>query len=150
MTIHLGSDHAGFAAKERTKRWLLAKGHRVVDFGNEKLEPLDDYPDYALPLARAVAKKKARGILFCANGVGVCMVANRVRRIRAGIAWSVHAAKTSRADDNTNILCVPTRIRTIDPPEKIIAAWLQTKFSGAARHKRRLKKVGLLDNIRAT
>ena len=146
MVLYLGSDHAGFEAKERAKRWL-GRHHRIVDVGPKTLEPLDDYPDYALPLARAVAKHHARGILFCANGVGVCMVANKVRRIRAGIAWSVHAAETSRADDNTNILCVPTRIRTIDPPAKIIAAWLQTKFFGVARHQRRLKKVAALERI---
>lgn len=145
MTIYLGADHAGYTVKELLKRRLLLWGYRVVDVGNTKLEPLDDYPDYALPLARAVVKKKVLGILFCANGVGVCMVANKVRGVRAGIAWSVSAAKTGRADDDTNVLCVPTRIRTIDPPEKIIAAWLQTKFSGAARHRRRLQKVAALD-----
>lgn len=145
MTIYLGSDHAGFAEKEHAKQWLATEGYRVVDAGNTKLEPRDDYPEYALSLAQMVVKKKALGILFCANGVGVCMVANKVRGVRAGIAWSVDAAKTGRADDNTNVLCIPTRAGTIDPPEKIIAAWLATKFSGAARHKRRLRKVAALD-----
>ncbi len=144
MVLYLGSDHAGFEAKERMKRWL-ARHHRIVDVGPKTFEPLDDYPDYAVPLARAVAKTNGRGILFCSSGIGVCMAANKVAGVRAGVAWSTLTGQRSRSHDNTNVLCVPTKVSTIDPPEKIIAAWLSTKFSGAVRHKRRLKKVAALE-----
>jgi ribose 5-phosphate isomerase B len=145
MTIYLASDHVGFHMKERLKQWLSKREHRVVDVGPQELDPADDYPDYAIPLARRVVAANGRGILVCANGVGVCMAANKVAGVRAGIAWSVEAAKTARADDNTNILCLPARIRIMDAPEKIVAAWTAAKFSGAARHRRRLKKVAALD-----
>lgn len=145
MTIYLGADHRGFALKERMERWLGRRGHRVIDVGDTTLKPRDDYPDFASPLARFVVKQKARGILFCANGVGVCIAANKVHGVRAAIAWSVAAARTSRADDDTNVLCIPSLIPIMDTPERIITAWLTTKFSGAARHKRRLKKVAALD-----
>ncbi len=144
MTLYLGSDHAGFEVKERMKRWLLAKGHRVVDVGARRRVPRDDYPEYALAVSQAVAKGKGRGILLCGNGVGMCMVANKVRGVRAALVWSKKAACTARTDDDTNVLCLPGRLPTLDSVESIVKVWITTRFSGAVRHKRRLKKVAAI------
>ncbi len=144
MTIYIGADHAGYKMKELLKRKLSAWDHRVVDLGARKLVPNDDYPEYATAVARAVVAKKGRGILLCGSGVGMCMAANKIPGVRAALGWSEGLARTARTDDDTNVLCLPARLRTLDPVESILKVWLKTKFSGAARHKRRLKKVAAL------
>lgn len=146
--IYIASDHAGFERKAMLSQYLASTGYELRDFGPAKLDPQDDYPDYAEPLARAVAKDAVPGIVLCGNAEGVCIVANKVKGVRAAVGYSVEAAKTSRTDDNTNVLCVPGREFTDDQAKAMVDAWLSTSFSGAERHVRRLKKVNDLDSNR--
>ncbi len=147
-TIYIASDHAGFERKAMLSQYLASAGYELRDFGPAKLDPQDDYPDYAEPLARAGAKDAVPGIVLCGNAEGVCIVANKVKGVRAAVGYSVEAAKTSRTDDNTNVLCVPGREFNDDQAKAMVDAWLSTTFSGAERHVRRLKKVSDIDSKR--
>lgn len=141
-TIYLGADHAGWKLKEGVEEYLNELGYQVVDMGNENLVEDDDYPDFGYAVAKRVATDiDARGIVFCGNAQGICIVANKVRGIRAATGFNEEAAQTSRSDDDTNILCLPGRMMEIKEAKKIIATWLDTPFSEADRHQRRLKKV---------
>jgi len=147
MTIYLGSDHAGFKLKQTIKEYLIKSGFAIKDLGNHNLSPLDDYPDYAEKVAEAVQKnlKSNKGILICGSGQGVCMTANKFKGIRAALGYSVAAAKQSRAHGDSNILCLSGLELSQDQAKKIINAWLKEKFSGEARHKRRLKKIKIIE-----
>jgi len=140
-SIYLAADHAGYERKEQVKTYLKKSGYEVTDFGAEQYDKKDDYPDYAHPMAQAVARDKARGILFCGNAEGVCIVANKVDGIRAALGYSIEATKTSREDDDSNILCLPGREFTEKQILKMIEVWLSTPFSEKERHKRRIQKI---------
>jgi ribose 5-phosphate isomerase B len=141
IMIYLAADHAGFERKELIKKYLDELGYEVKDFGAETLNPKDDYPDYAYPLAQAVAKDDTRGLLFCGNAQGVCIVANKVSGVRAALGYSEYGAVSSREDDASNVLCVPGRALTDEEAMIIVKSWLETEFSGEERHKRRLSKI---------
>ncbi len=142
MIIYLGADHAGFKLKEYIKEWLVKKDYKVKDLGNLKYQQKDDYPDYAKKVAKKVqADKKALGILFCGSGQGMCMTANKYKNIRAALGWTTGAAKKSRHDDDSNILCLPAWRVERDHARRIIAGWISTPFSKLPRHKRRIKKI---------
>ncbi len=139
--IYLAADHAGFERKEQIKEYLDKLGYKLKDFGAHQLDEKDDYPDYAHPLAEAVAKDSVRGLLFCGNAEGVCIVANKVDGIRAALGYSAYAAKSSREDDDTNILCIPGRVMEDEEVKEMVKVWLETDFSNEERHIRRLKKI---------
>ncbi len=148
QTIYIGADHAGFVMKETLKTKLESQGYHIEDLGANKLDPKDDYPQYAASVARAVESHKGSlGILSCGNAEGVCIAANKFDGIRAGVGFSNDAARTMREDDNANIICIPGRIETIDDPIEIAQTFIKTPFSQAARHKRRLAKVARFENI---
>lgn len=141
--IYLGSDHAGFKLKQIIKEYLDKSGLVVEDLGNHNLSPLDDYPDYAKKVAQSVQEnlKTNKGILICGSGQGVCMTANKFKGIRAALGYSIATAKQSRAHGDSNILCLPGLGLDQTQAKKIVSAWLKEKFSGEARHKRRLEKI---------
>ncbi len=143
--LYIASDHAGFEMKEVLKKALAEMRERVDDLGPATLDPTDDYPDYAQLLATRVAKENGRGILLCGNGIGVCIVANKIRGIRAGTGYSIEAARSMRADANTNVLCLPGRFMMPEEAIEVVTAWLATPFSNARRHVRRLQKVSDLE-----
>ncbi len=141
MKIALASDHAGFPMKEEIKKFLKDKGYEVSDFGTHSKESVD-YPDYARPAAEAVAKGEAdRGILLCGSGVGVTIVANKVKGVRAALGYDVYTAKQSREHGNVNVLTLAGG--KLDPKKahEIITVWLNTEFSGIERHARRIRKI---------
>jgi ribose 5-phosphate isomerase B len=150
MRIYLASDHAGFGLKESIKPYLKEKGYEVEDMGAHTLEKNDDYPDYGYPAAKVVADSKgsAKGILFCGSAEGICIVANKVRGIRAVAVWSKTNAKHSREHNDANVLCLSGG-KTLDPipslsedeAKEIIDTWLNTNFSGEERHVRRINKI---------
>ena len=141
MKIAIGSDHAGFKAKEIIKAFLERKKIAVKDFGAYSEESVD-YPDYAYPVADAVAKGEFdRGILICGSGVGMTIVANRVKGIRAVLAYDTYTARQSREHGDANILTLAGRKMTRAKADKIVAVWLKTKFSGKERHLRRIRKI---------
>lgn len=146
-TIYLGADHAGWALKRELETYLRTRGHGVVDMGNENLVSDDDYPDFGYAVAkRVVADPEARGIVLCGNAQGMCIVANKVKGVRAATGFEIAEAKTSRSDDNSNILCLPARFIDSDKGKNIVDIWLETPFSGAERHIRRLKKVEKIES----
>lgn len=143
--IYLGSDHAGWHLKQEVKRYLERVRVPYIDVGNLKYDKQDDYPDFAKMVASRVVKNNTRGILFCHNGVGVCIVANKFKGARAVNAHSVLLAKESRVDNNTNILCLGGEHISVSQAKAIIRTWLMTKTSRADRHQRRLRKINKLE-----
>lgn len=141
MKIAIGSDHAGFKLKKHIIGYLKRNQISFKDFGTFSEESCD-YSDYAFPVARAVAKKKySRGILICGSGVGMTIVANKVRGIRAVNAYDIYSAEQSRLHGDCNILCLGARRLSKTKAIKIVDVWLKTEFLGEERHLRRIKKI---------
>lgn len=141
-TIYIGADHAGWELKEALEEHLKGNDFAVVDMGNENLVNDDDYPDFGYAVAKRVATEEgAHGIVICGNAQGICIVANKVKGVRAATGFNQDVAKSAREDDNSNILCLPGRHLNKKEAIKIVDTWLATEFSGADRHVRRLKKV---------
>lgn len=143
-TIYIGADHGGYNLKNYLKLYLTKSGYDVIDMGNEKYEPGDDYPDYALKVAEKVNETGSRGILVCGSGVGACITANKVKGIRSVNAADPTIARQSREHINTNILCLGQNYISTKMAKKIVGVWLNTGFSQEERHQRRVAK---LDNI---
>lgn len=141
MKIALGSDHAGYKLKEIIKTFLRRKKIEFKDFGTDS-EASVDYPDYARPVAEAVARGEfERGILICGSGVGVTITANKVRGIRAVNAYDTYSAKQSREHGDCNVLCLAGRKLTRAKATKIVDVWLKAEFFGGERHLRRIRKI---------
>ncbi|MFH1461020.1 MAG: ribose 5-phosphate isomerase B [Patescibacteria group bacterium] len=139
--IYLGADHAGFNLKEEIKKYLEELGYKFEDLGNKELDPQDDYPDFVFPVTEKVIEGDNKGILFCATGAGSCIVANRVKGIRAVQVWDEFTAIQSREHNNANILCLGGRVLDLEIAKKIVEIWLKTEFSNEERHVRRLGKI---------
>ena len=141
--IFLGADHRGYKLKEGLKIYLDKKGIPYKDLGTNS-ELNTDYPDYAKKVARKVkASKGSKGILICGSGTGMTMSANRFKGIRASLAYDNISAKSSRRDEDSNIICLNGNRTSVPKAEKMLSIWLGTPFSKLARYKRRIKK---LDN----
>lgn len=141
MRVIIASDHAGLRLKEKIKKYLKRKKIEYEDLGTESFTSVD-YPDYALKVAEKVVKNKnTRGILVCGTGTGMTIAANKVKGIRAVAAYDAYSAKMSRIDNDTNVLGLRGRFFPLEKMKKIITVWLDTPFSGAKRHKRRIKKI---------
>ena len=146
MRIGIGADHGGFEMKEQLAKKLAAAGHEVIDFGNKALDPADDYPDFAIPLARAVATEYVeRGVLLCGSGVGASVAANKVPGARAALCHDDFSARQGVEDDDMNILCLGGRTTGIEVAADCVRNFLSARFSEAARHRRRLEKVKQLE-----
>ena len=138
--VVIGSDHAGFALKEKIKK-ALGKQVEFIDVGTHSEESVD-YPIYAEKVADEVARNpELQGVLVCGSGIGVTMAANKVPGIRAALAYSVNAARLSRQHNNANVLAVPGREGAMDDPLEIVQAFLATDFSGEERHARRVRQI---------
>lgn len=149
MKIYLGSDHAGFEAKEKLRTLFEKQGIRYEDIGAYQFDKDDDYPDFAFKLAEKVAHDKAsRGILVCGSGVGVTVAANKVNGIRAVAASDEYSAKMSRIDGDSNVLGLSGRHTPFPKMKKIVLTWLKTEFSNAPRHKRRINKISAYESKR--
>lgn len=140
MKVYIGADHAGFRVKEQLKAALKREGHEVIDVGNAALDPQDDYPKYSFAVGEAVVRYRTLGILICGSGQGICIAANKVRGVRAALAHTAEEARVSREHNNTNVLCLPSRIAPNDI-EQIVAAFLETPFSSEERHQRRVRQI---------
>lgn len=149
MKVYLGSDHQGHQLKEAVFAWLSKEGVEVEDVGNKVPDPQDDYPQFAQMAALKVLGDEdsdSRAILICGGGQGMAMAANRFKGIRAAVVWDEQEAKMTRLDNDSNILSLPARVLDGDfnNVRNIIKTWLDTKFTGAARHVRRIQE---LDDI---
>jgi ribose 5-phosphate isomerase B len=143
VKLVIGSDHAGFPLKEDVRANLSAAGHEVVDLGTYKVEPEDDYPDFAEKVGEAVKSGTApRGILICGSGVGVCVAANKIPGIRAGICHDTYSAHQGVEHDDMNVLVMGSRIIGASLAYELAHAFLAAAFQGKEpRFQRRFKKV---------
>ena len=141
MRVAIGSDHAGFGYKEALGRLLEEEGHEVVDVGTESREPAD-YPDYAEKVALAVRNGSAeRGVLICGSAVGVCVAANKVPGVRAGVCHDTYSAHQGVEHDDMNVLCMGERIIGIEVAREILLSFLDARYQAEERFQRRLDKV---------
>ncbi len=146
MRVGLAADHAGFALKQELAHELERQGHDVVDVGARELQPGDDYPDFVLPLARAVARGEVdRGVAVCGSGVGASVAANKVRGVRAALIHDVFSAHQGVEDDDMNVICLGGRVIGFYLAWDLVKAFLAARFIGGERHKRRLAKVAELE-----
>ncbi len=144
MKIAIASDHRGFAAKQQIKSILTQLGHEYLDFGAIDSNPID-YPDTAYLAATTVAKKQAdRGILICATGLGMSIVANKIKGIRAVLCHDELSAQISRDHNDANVLCISGDQINEVLLRKIVEVWLNTNFAGG-RHERRVRKITAIE-----
>jgi len=142
MRIHIGSDHAGLELKNELLAHLVNSGHDVTDHGPYEYDSLDDYPDFCIPAAQAVAKDPTSlGVVIGGSGNGEQISANKVKGIRAVLAWSIETAKLGKEHNNANVVSIGGRMHTIDQCKEIIDAFIATPFSNDERHIRRINKM---------
>ena len=139
MNIYIGADHAGFKLKE----FLRDLGYDVEDTGAYKFDENDDYPDFIILVAKAVAKNPEHnnGIVIGGSGQGEAMAANRIKGVRAALIYDKYSAKMSREHNNANIISLGARVLSARKAKKLVKLWLDTPFSNGERHIRRIKKI---------
>jgi ribose 5-phosphate isomerase B len=144
--VGIATDHGGFGLKEEIVTRLRAAGHEVVDFGAHGMIAGDDYPDFVIPLARAVAAGTVeRGVAICGSGVGAAVCANKVPGVRACLIQDHFSARQGVEDDHMNVLCMGGRVVGLEAAWDLVQAFLAAEFSQAERHLRRLGKVASLE-----
>lgn len=149
MRVGIATDHGGFELKERIEAQLRAAGHEVVDFGADRFDSADDYPDFVAPLARAVAAGNVeRGVAVCGSGVGASVCANKIPGVRAALIHDHFSARQGVEDDHMNILCIGGRTEGPSVAWDLVETFLAAEFSQAERHLRRLGKVAALEEGR--
>jgi ribose 5-phosphate isomerase B len=147
MRIGIAADHGGFIMKEQIADWLRRSGYDVVDFGAFQLDPDDDYPDFIIPLAEAVAAGEVeRGVALCGSGIGASIAANKVAGVRAGLIHDIFSARQGVEDDDMNVFCLGGEVIGSALAWELLEAFLAAHFTGALRHQRRLAKVQALAN----
>jgi ribose 5-phosphate isomerase B len=146
MRVGIATDHGGFGLKEELVSRIRAAGHEVVDFGAHALAEGDDYPDYVVPLGRAVVEGKVdRGVAICGSGVGASVCVNKVRGVRAALIHDHFSAKQGVEDDHMNVLCMGGRTVGPEVAWDLVQTYLAAEYSRADRHLRRLGKVAALE-----
>lgn len=143
MKVIIGADHGGFEKKKMVDSWLVASGYEVLDVGTFDLNGDDDYPDFT----KAAVEKMSEGdrlILFCRNGFGMVIAANRYKKVRCGLAFDGKAVNRGRTDDDINALAVPADYFGIEKIEEMVRVFLETKFSGEEKYLRRINKLSEL------
>jgi ribose 5-phosphate isomerase B len=144
--VGVAADHGGYESKEYLAGMLREAHYDVVDFGDSQLREDDDYPDFVVPLARAVARGEVdRGVAICGSGVGACIAANKVAGVRACLIHENFSAHQGVEDDDMNLICLGGRVIADTFAWELVKAFLQARFSGAERHRRRLAKVADLE-----
>ena len=142
MKLGIAADHGGFLLKEKLLKKLVNSGYETKDFGASTLNDTDDYPDFVVPLAEAVASGDIdRGIAICGSGVGASIAANKVRGVRAALVHDNFSAHQGVEDDDMNLICLGGRVVGENLALEIIETFLKANFTHAERHLRRLKKV---------
>ncbi len=146
MRVGIASDHGGFVLKEQIAKLLRDAAYEVVDFGAPQPNPGDDYPDYVIPLAKAVAAGEVdRGIALCGSGVGASICANKIAGVRAGLIHDVFSAHQGVEDDDMNVFSLGGQVIGPALAWELIQTFLKAHFSGAIRHQRRIEKVKALE-----
>jgi ribose 5-phosphate isomerase B len=146
VRVGVAADHGGFRLKQSLIAVLSRAGHELLDFGAHELNAGDDYPDFVLPLAQALAAGEiARGIAVCGSGIGACIAANKVVGVRAGLIHDEFSAHQGVEDDNMNLMCLGGRVIGDALAIELVQKFLAARFSGAERHRRRIAKVAALE-----
>lgn len=146
MRIGLAADHGGFELKEQLKEEIQGLGHEVVDFGALEYNPTDDFPDFVIPLAKAVAQGQVdRGIAICGSGVGASIAANKVPGVRAALITEIYSARQGVEHDDMNVLCLGGRVTCFALAWELVKTFLEARFQGAERHRRRLAKISRVE-----
>lgn len=146
--IYLGADHRGFELKERLQRRLIDEGFEVTDLGNDRLDPGDDYVDFARKVAEAtVQMPENRGIIFCGSGTGVDIVANKIDGIRSALVFDVARTKQAREHEDANVISLPADTLDEEIAWEIVKTFLETPFSQDSRHIRRLEKIEEVEDV---
>ena len=147
--IGIASDHGGYELKEYLVGMLREAGHEVIEFGDRQPKLDDDYPDFVVPLARAVARGDVeRGVAICGSGVGASVVANKVAGVRACLIHEAFSAHQGVEDDDLNMICLGGLVVGHALAWELVQTFLAARFSGAERHRRRLAKIANLENKR--
>jgi ribose 5-phosphate isomerase B len=150
MKIAIGADHGGFPLKPELVTYLKELGCEVLDLGAFEYIKSDDYPDYALAVARAVAGKQAeRGIILCGSGVGAAVAANKIRGVRASVCHDTYSAHQGVEHDDLNVLCLGARVIGIELARELVKAFVGARFVQNDRYLRRLKKLEAIEGGRA-
>ncbi|MFP3983378.1 MAG: RpiB/LacA/LacB family sugar-phosphate isomerase [Desulfurivibrionaceae bacterium] len=144
MRLGIAADHGGFELKRILKEDLEAEGWQIKDFGAREFLPGDDYPDFVLPLARAVSREIDRGLAICGSGVGACIAANRVPGARACLIHDIYSAHQGVEDDNMNIMCLGGRVIASSLAWDLVQTFLKASYSKDPRFERRLAKIPYL------
>ena len=148
MRVHLGSDHAGFELKAHLVEWLEGERYDVVDHGPVEFDPVDDYPPFVLRAALAVVNDRGSlGIVIGGSGNGEQMAANKVRGVRAALAWTDDTATLAREHNDANVISLGARMHTTDEATRLVELFLTTPYSGEERHSRR---IAMIDGYEAT
>ena len=142
MRIHIGADHAGLELKSALIEHFTAQGHEVKDHGPYEYDALDDYPDFCIPAAEAVISDPGSlGIVIGGSGNGEQIAANKVKGVRAALAWSIETAKLAKQHNNANVISIGGRMHSIDECKAILDAYISEPFSNDERHIRRIDKI---------
>lgn len=143
LKIFIGTDHRGFLLKAKLIEWLQTQGYQVIDNGNTELDLEDDYPDFSIAVAEAVAREagNARGIILCGSGVGATIAANKVPGALASLGLSPEMVENGRHDDNFNVLVIAADFQDLETAQELITAFLETPYEGGGRYQRRLDKI---------
>lgn len=146
MKVAVAADHAGCLLLEPVLAQLQALGHESIDLGTHDAVTADDYPDRAADLAAVIQSGRAeRGVLLCGSGVGASVAANKVRGIRAALCHDTYSAHQGVEHDNLNVLCLGARVIGVELALELVRAFLGARFSGEARHERRLAKIAAME-----
>ncbi|MCL4561280.1 MAG: RpiB/LacA/LacB family sugar-phosphate isomerase [Chloroflexi bacterium] len=148
MRIGIAADHGGFYLKKILAQRLMDLQNEVIDFGATQLNDEDDFPDFVVPLARAVARGEVeRGLAICGSGVGASVAANKIPGVRAGLITEIFSAHQGVEDDNMNVLCLGGRVVGDELAWELVRSFLGAKYKGAERFNRRLEKISALERI---
>ena len=147
MRISVAADHNGYELKNEITEILKRDGHDVIDMGPHDLDPLDDYPDYAKPLAESVSSGETeRGIMICGSGVGASVAANKGKGVRAAVCHDIYSAHQGVEHDDMNVLCLGSRIVGTEVVRELVSAFISAEYTNEERHARRLTKVIEMEN----
>lgn len=147
MTVYLGADHRGFPLKEHLRTILPKYGISMNDLGAMSLMPEDDYPQYAVEVANKVASEfGSKGIVMCGSGVGVDMVANKIKGIRCCLGFTKEQVIAACADDNCNMLALPADFLSLEQAEELVDAFIHTSFKGGGKYQRRVDQIHAIEN----
>jgi ribose 5-phosphate isomerase B len=148
MKIGIAADHGGYDLKVAIRDFLVSKGYSIHDFGAYELNNADDYPDFVIPLAKAIAEGYVdRGIAVCGSGVGASVAANKVHGVRAALINDHFSAHQGVEDDDLNMLCLGGRVTGVMAAQELVSAFLTAQFTHEERHLRRLGKVAQAENL---